>query len=217
MRRPAGSGPQGVPPPAPARSRKKGRSASRDPEPGGKAAGRTVLLGLGNPVLSDDAVGLAVAAEVRRLLAERPIPGVDVLASTRAGFELIDLLQGYRRAVIVDCLAQPEPIPGRVRRLQLHDVAGSARLVSAHEISLDVAFRLAEQMGISMPAEVEILAVEGADLTTVSEAMTPAVQAAVGPLAQEIHQRLSRLAPDREPPDSPEFQRRRAFYAPPEA
>ena len=183
----------------------------------GVPVGRTVVLGLGNPVLSDDGVGLAVAAEVKRLLAEEPIPGVDVLASTRAGFELIDLLRGYARAIIVDCLTLPDPVPGRVRRLGLDDVAGSARLINAHEISVAVAFRLAQQLAIPMPGEVEILAVEAADTSTIAEGLTPAVAAAVVPLSRVIYDDLRRKAPPSDPPDSDEFRNRRAFYPPPEA
>ena len=176
--------------------------------------GRTVVLGLGNPVLSDDGVGLAVAAEVKRLLAEEPIPGVDVLASTRAGFELIDLLRGYARAIIVDCLTLPDPVPGRVRRLGLDDVAGSSRLINAHEISVAVAFRLAQQLAIPMPGEVEILAVEAEDTTTLNEGLTPAVAAAVAPLAQAIYEELRESPPSADSPDSNEFRSRCAFYPP---
>jgi hydrogenase maturation protease len=177
-------------------------------------SGRTVVLGLGNPVLRDDGVGLAVAAELKRLLAEAPVRGVDVLASTRAGFELIDLLRGYTRAIIVDCIVLPNPQAGRVCRLTLEDVSGCARLVNAHEMSVGTAFRLAEQLGIPMPEQVDILAIEGGDTTTISEEMTPEVQAAVAPLAQEIYERLQREAPAIEPPDTEDFRNRRAFYSP---
>ena len=178
-------------------------------------SGRTVVLGLGNPILSDDAVGLAVVSALRQLLMTAPIPGVDVLASTRAGFELIDLLRDYRRAILVDCLALPDPQPGRVRRLGLEDVAGSSRLVNVHELSVGVAFQLAERMGIRMPTEVEILAVEAADTCTIAEGLTPAVEAAVAPLSREIYEDLKRRAPADEPPDTEDFRNRRAFYAPP--
>ncbi len=176
--------------------------------------GRTVVLGLGNPVLRDDGVGLAVVAALRKLLATAPIPGVDVLASTRAGFELIDLLRDYGRAILVDCVTMPDPRPGAVRRLGLDDVAGSSRLVNVHELSVGVAFQLAERMGIRMPAEVEILAVEAADTCTISEGLTPAVEAAVVPLAHEIYEDLKRRAPADEPPDTEDFRHRRAFYSP---
>jgi len=176
--------------------------------------GRTVVLGLGNPVLSDDAVGLAVVSALRKLLITVPIPGVDVLASTRAGFELIDLLRDYGRAILVDCLAIPDPQPGRVRRLALDDVAGSSRLVNAHELSVGVAFQLAERMGIPMPSEVEILAIEAADTCTIFEGLTPAVEAVVVPLSHEIYEDLKRRAPATEPPDTEDFRTRRGFYEP---
>jgi hydrogenase maturation protease len=151
---------------------------------------RVVVLGLGNPVLGDDAVGLHVAAEVERLQRENPVDGVTVLTSTRAGFELIDLLAGFTHAVVVDCLEVPDPTPGRVRRLNLTDVRGSARLVGAHEIGLADAFEFARMLGIEMPRTVEILTVDGGNTHTLSEEMTQPVIAAVATLARAVHARV---------------------------
>jgi hydrogenase maturation protease len=147
------------------------------------------VLGLGNPVLTDDAVGLHVAEEVARLLRERPIAGVTVLTSTRAGFELIDLLIGFTHALIIDCLDIPNPIPGRVRLLDMSRLSGSARLVGVHDISVADAFELASTLGTRMPGTVEIYAVEGGDTQTISEEMTSAVAAAVPPLALTLYAR----------------------------
>jgi len=149
-----------------------------------------VVLGLGNPLLSDDAVGLRVAAALERLLEHDPVPGVRVLSSTRGGFELIDLLAGATHAIIIDCIADPRSEPGAVRRLSLRDVAGSARLVGAHDISVAAAFDLAAELGIRMPETVEILGVTGADTLTVGEQLTPAVEEAVPRLARDLHAHL---------------------------
>ncbi|MFI5167491.1 MAG: hydrogenase maturation protease [Thermoanaerobaculales bacterium] len=150
------------------------------------------MLGLGNPVLGDDAVGLHVAAEVERLLLASPLPGVRVLSSARGGFELIDLLAGSTHAVIVDCLEVPGGKPGTVRRLSLKSFAGSARLVGAHEMSVADAFELARTLGIAMPDTVEILAVEGGEMRTLGEGMTPPVSATVKPLARRVLRRVAR-------------------------
>ena len=152
---------------------------------------RTVVLGLGNPVRRDDGVGLAVAEAVRQSLVSAPLPAVEVATSTRAGFEIIDLLHGCARAIIVDCLDVPRPRPGRVRRLGLDAIQGAPRLVDAHGLSLPLAFRLAHSLGIPMPSQVEILGVEAGDCMTLGETLTPAVQAAVEPLAREILLRLA--------------------------
>jgi len=152
--------------------------------------GVAIVLGLGNPVRFDDAVGLRVAEAVEQLLAAEPVPGARVLTSTRAGLELVDLLSGADRAIIVDCLELPEPVPGRVRRLTLEDVSGAARLVGAHDITIAGAFEFARVSGVAMPQVVEIYAVEAGDTRRIEEGLSPEVAAAVPPLAGEIHQRL---------------------------
>jgi len=150
----------------------------------------TVVLGLGSPLLRDDAAGLRVAAALEDLLAADPVGGVMILTSMRGGFHLIDLLAGAERAIILDCLDVPDPEPGRIRRLTLEDVAGGSRLVGAHDLSVGGAFELAAAMGIPMPGEVEIFAIEGADTRTFSERLTPAVEAAVATLSRDLHAHL---------------------------
>lgn len=154
-------------------------------------AGRTAVLGVGNPVLSDDRVGLAVIDELRNLLEERPAAGVDLLTTTRGGLDIIDLLTGYSRAIIVDCLNVSDPEPGRTRRLRLDDIEARAMRCSAHEVGIAEAFRVAERLGIDMPSNVELYGVEGGDLTTLSESMTPLVTSAVSLVAHEIHRSLT--------------------------
>jgi hydrogenase maturation protease len=153
-----------------------------------------VILGLGNPILTDDAVGLRVVEKLRVLLAENPVDGIEVLVSTRAGFELIDLLQGFKHAIIVDAVQVEDPQPGKIRKLGLEHVRGNTRLNSIHEISLVTAFDLAKKLGIPMPESVQIYAIEGKDLFTLSEEMNPEVAEVVEPLAGEIYEVAKELA-----------------------
>lgn len=152
--------------------------------------GRSVVLGLGNPVLGDDRVGLAVAERVETLLRDAGLLHVDVVTSFRGGFELLDLLHGYEHAFVVDCVIGRGALPGSVHRLRLMDVAGSARLVNAHEIDLFQVFQLAAHLGIPMPWELTIYAIESDDASLLTEVMSDAVRAAVEPVAREICERL---------------------------
>ena len=97
---------------------------------------KIVLIGLGNPVLGDDAVGLRVAERVQRLLEEHPVPGASVALSTRGGFELLDLLAGTDAAIVVDCVAVAGGRPGTVRELSIGQLAGCTRLLGSHDIGL---------------------------------------------------------------------------------
>ena len=154
-----------------------------------------VLVGMGNPVRGDDAAGLRVAEAVESLLAASPIPGARVVTTTRGGFELIDLLEGADRAIVVDCLELPDARPGRVRRLSLTDVSGAARLVGSHDIGLAAAIELGRMLGVPMPAQVEILGIEATVGDDIQEGLSPEVEAAIAPLARSLHAALRAKQP----------------------
>ncbi|GAH17016.1 unnamed protein product [marine sediment metagenome] len=62
---------------------------------------KTLILGLGNPILSDDGVGFCVAGELRGRLSQQE---VTVMETSMTGLSLLDLLAGYDRAIIIDAI-----------------------------------------------------------------------------------------------------------------
>ncbi len=150
----------------------------------------TVVLGVGNPIVSDDRVGLAVAEQVQCMLNEHPVYGVDVRFSTRGGLEILDLLSGYSRAILVDCLSLPDAVPGRVRRLSSNELLESPRIENSHAITLADAFRIADRLSIPMPDDIEVFGVEAGDAVTISDEMTEEVRAVVNQVAAQIHAML---------------------------
>ena len=68
----------------------------------------------------------------------------------------------------------------------MDDVSGSVRLVGVHEVTVGHAFELGEISGVSMPKDVLIFAIEGSDMRTIAEQLTPEVAAAIEPLANDI-------------------------------
>ncbi|GAB4290265.1 MAG: HyaD/HybD family hydrogenase maturation endopeptidase [Roseovarius sp.] len=73
-----------------------------------------LVLGLGNLLLSDEGVGLAVI----RALAERyDLPDtVEILDGGTAGMDLLDQVAGRARLLVVDC-ARLDAAPGTVREI----------------------------------------------------------------------------------------------------
>jgi hydrogenase maturation protease len=62
---------------------------------------KTLVLGLGNPVLSDDGVGIRIARRLEDRVDQRE---VTVMEASQAGLSILDLLAGYDRAIIVDAV-----------------------------------------------------------------------------------------------------------------
>jgi len=152
---------------------------------------KTLILGLGNPLVTDDSVGLRVAAELKRLLADRP--GVEVDEDYWGGLRLMERLAGYDRAVVVDAIQTGAP-PGTIHRLT-PDSIPTQRSASAHDVNLPTALAFGRQAGMHLPPddEIHLVGIEAADILTFGEQCTPAVQAAIPRAVQEV---MRVLGPD---------------------
>lgn len=136
-----------------------------------------LVLCLGNEVLSDDGFGAVAAGRLNQLaeVTER----ADVIFAPVAGFSLLDLLAGRERVLVVDTMRTGNVPPGTLHRFPAGIMTPSRHLCMSHQISLPTALRLGELLSVSMPARVDVLAVEAEDLETLREELTPAVAAAV--------------------------------------
>jgi len=138
----------------------------------------TLVLGMGNPILSDDGVGLLVADRLR----EGPLPdSVEVVQSEVGGLRLLELVRGFTRVIIIDALQSPAESgrhPGEVYRYEAKDFKGGHRYGSAHSIGLDTALEIGHRLGYDMPEEVTVFAIEAEDVETFGEELSPPVAAA---------------------------------------
>jgi len=138
---------------------------------------KTLVLGLGNPLVTDDSVGLRVAAELRPMLAHRP--DVDVDEDYWGGLRLMERMVGYGRAIVVDAICTGEA-PGTIHRLAPGALA-TQRSASAHDVNLPTALAFGRQAGLELPDDERILLVgiEAEDILSFGEQCTPAVRAAI--------------------------------------
>lgn len=150
---------------------------------------RTLVLGLGNPILGDDAVGLKAAALVRQRLP--PDSAVEVDVDYWGGLRLMERLAGYDRAIILDAICTGLRPPGTLLRLRPDDMA-TQHTASAHDISLPTALRLAAEMKLKMPDDIQIIAVEAESVLEFDEHCTPAVEAALPEVAEAVLVQLER-------------------------
>jgi len=142
------------------------------------------VIGLGNPVRTDDGVGLAVARAVRERL--EGTEDVDVIELWAGGLRLTEAMTGYDRAVIVDALTSGDLAPGTVRSLELADLKATRNVTSTHDTSLPTALELWRLLGLPLPGEISVWGVAGQDLETLSEELTEPVAAAVPVAAEAI-------------------------------
>jgi len=141
------------------------------------------VLCLGNDLLADDAFGLLVARQLRAQL-----PGIEVVETMESGFRLLDYTLGAASLLVIDTVLTGKARPGTVHVLSEAEFA-SAPGGSPHYLGLFETLALGRRLGLPVPSEVVILAVEAADCLTIGGAIDPAVQAAL-PVVVDLARKL---------------------------
>jgi hydrogenase maturation protease len=145
----------------------------------------TRVLCLGNALLADDAFGLVVAEQLRRMR-----PDLEVCESSTSGFDLLDYTLGSSRLLVIDTVQSGAVAPGTVS--MFHE--GDVRAVpggSPHYVGLFEALRLGGALQLPVPDEVLIIAVEPADCLTVGGEMHPSVRSAVAKVLKIIEEQAA--------------------------
>ena len=148
---------------------------------------RTLVLGLGNDILRDDQIGLAVV----RALGDLP-EHVVVKEAYIGGMGLVEVFEGYQRGIVVDADPNVEVPPGTVRHVVMGD-ADTPSLRSAHDADLPSSLALARQLGWVVPEKIDIVAIAVRDFLTFDIKMTDLVEASV-PVAVALVKRLIGLS-----------------------
>src|SRR4030042_4449710 len=134
---------------------------------------KTLILGLGNTIRSDDGVGIRFIEKLQRKLSN---PDITVLETNVSGLSLLDIIVGYDKVIIVDAIQTVGGKPGDIYQLTPDALKASRHAASPHDVNLVTALDLGKKLGLSMPQEIVIFAIEVSDVTTFSEEFTPEVK-----------------------------------------
>jgi len=137
---------------------------------------KNLVLGIGNPILSDDGAGIKVAREVGKKLDD---PEITVAETSGAGLRLLDSIVGYDKVIIIDAIQTKKGKAGQIYRMEPEDFSFAKHLSSPHQINLVTALELGKMLNLAMPQKITIFAVEAKDITSFSEKCTPEVERAI--------------------------------------
>jgi hydrogenase maturation protease len=139
---------------------------------------KTLVVGLGNPILGDDGVGWVVAEQVRNKLP----PGlpVDIDCLSLGGISLMERLIGYERAILIDAVLSDQE-QGSIIVTELEDLSdvSAFHLTSTHDVSLQNAMKMGRQLGANLPVDVTVVGVSASHVYDFSEELSSPVKGAV--------------------------------------
>jgi hydrogenase maturation protease len=144
---------------------------------------------MGNPLLCDDGVGLRVTAELKDRVNQ---PEVTIMETGIAGLALLDLLVGYDRAIIIDAIQTVGGKAGHIYRLNTQAFDAARHTISPHDIDFTTALEFGKKLGLSLPQQIIIFAIEASEVHTFNEECTPEVRKAIPTCVEMALQELKK-------------------------
>ena len=154
---------------------------------------KTLIIGLGNPILGDDGVGWKVVEEVKSAINHQLSVEIDTAAL--GGLSLMERMLGYERVIIVDSMETGDSPVGSVSVFPLDSLSDpmAGHSASTHDATLMTALRTAEQLGADIPKQVDIVAIEAKNVYDFGEELSPQVAAAVPQAVTKVIELLNRI------------------------
>lgn len=146
---------------------------------------KPVVLGLGNDLLGDDAVGILAARSLDTTYPDC----ADIKESNLSGLTLLDLLAGYDKAIIVDAIHTGKHPPGTIIEMtpaDLHSVPSA----SPHYASFAEVLSIARRLELDFPGEIVILAVEIGDTVQIGGRLSEPLLKALPDIVEKAKARL---------------------------
>jgi len=160
------------------------------PGAAGSARPKTLIVGLGNPILGDDGIGWRVAERIQARLQAEPVGAQDLEVDCLAlgGLSLMERLVGYDEAILVDAIHLGQSPVGSLLVVPLADIPDTmaGHLSSSHDTSLKTAIQIGKSLGAHLPDKITVVGVETSNSYDFSEELSPPVRAAVPAAVQMV-------------------------------
>jgi hydrogenase maturation protease len=148
----------------------------------------TLVVGLGNELLSDDGVGIKAARALREELQSQ----ADVIECSESGLALLDLLEGYKRVLLLDAISTAQHPPGTILEFCAEDLQRPLA-PSPHFMGIPELVQLAKRLGIPFPEKINILAMEAENVYELGDSLSAAVELALPKFLQKGREAVARM------------------------
>ena len=151
---------------------------------------RTLVLGIGNPILGDDGIGFHIAQELAKEIKDE---NIDVKDTSVNGLNLLGLIVGYDKLIVIDAIMTEDEKVGEIYRLKPRNSSETAwSTISLHHLNLATTIEIGERLfPKEMPGEVIIFAIGAQEVTEVTGEMTARVKEAIPRVINLVLEELS--------------------------
>lgn len=159
---------------------------------------KTLVLGLGNELYGDDAVGIHVIRKLTKDLEKskntsRWFEDIELEECSLSGLALLEVIVDYDTLIIIDTLKKEKPLTGKIHLLEEKDLR-QIPAPSPHYVSIPQSIELGKKLGLQVPSRIIILAVEAKNQYNLGEGLTEEMTKAIPEIVEEVKKVLQEFA-----------------------
>jgi hydrogenase maturation protease len=142
---------------------------------------RSLVIGVGNLLRTDDGVGIHIINSLNELH-----PDVETFDAAMGSIEMLEAMRRYDRAIIVDAI-ETGAEPGTIYRVNIAGGEKPPVITHSHGTDIVTVIQLGKQLyPDEMPREIILVAIEAEDTLTISDQLTQRVEQATVELIQQL-------------------------------
>jgi hydrogenase maturation protease len=142
-----------------------------------------LILGIGNDILMDDGIGPRLVAGLQKNITA---PEINFITASTGGMEILELIRDYQQVVIIDAIITQNGNPGTMYHITPGEFKETLNISSFHDISFLTALKLAENLKINIPSQIDIIAVEIVEDMTFGTEFSPVIHDKFPLIYQEV-------------------------------
>jgi hydrogenase maturation protease len=153
-----------------------------------------LVIGIGNLILGDDAVGpLAVRELSRRLAGFSRV--IHFIENYTWGLDLLNEISGYRTVMIIDSLVYDKLSPGECLEFSLDELKDVeyGSFAGSHDLNLPLLWKLGNRLQMEMPGECIIYGIVIDNLYEFSDELSDIIKSSFNDTVSDIEKKLIEL------------------------
>ena len=151
---------------------------------------KILVLGIGNDILTDDGIGPKIVNDLKTL--ERS-PELIFETTTLGGLEILEIIKDYKKVIIIDAIRTIDGNPGEIFFFTPDDFKETLHLSNLHDINFLTALELGKKLGIPLPEEIHIIAIEIVEDQVFGTSFTPAIEEKYHIIMQSVKKQIGEL------------------------
>ena len=148
---------------------------------------KSVIIGLGNPIVGDDAIGIRVVESIKDNFPT--LDKTDILADVSiAGINLVELFRGYDRVILVDSIQTGQYSKGTVVNLNKEDFSLASHTSGYHNMDIFTALEFSSRMYGDIPTNIKIIGIEIENPMEFSDELSLEIQDIFEKIVNQVYQ-----------------------------